>query len=191
MLCFLLTDGLVSYLLPLANKINNVQTLDDPYDGTTDKQLLFKAGGLGKLADDTYGTTRIGSTTAAKWIAYKKRSKFKPFFQFEFAALRRFTAIKFHTINKGSNIKVFTQVKVLFSNDGRKFGQEKFYSTSAAERLSSSAFIITVPVPDVVAKFVKCVFSQPGEWMLFSEVDFTSGMQYSNLISNLISTDVP
>eukprot|EP00112_Aurelia_sp_Birch-Aquarium-sp1_P003564 Seg140.2 transcript_id=Seg140.2/GoldUCD/mRNA.D3Y31 product="Discoidin domain-containing receptor 2" protein_id=Seg140.2/GoldUCD/D3Y31 len=167
-------DGLVSYLLPLANKFNNLQTLDNTYDGSADKQLSYKAGGLGKLADDTYGATRIGSTTSSKWIAYKKRSKFKPFFQFEFAAQRRFSAIKFHTINKGSDIKVFTQVKVLFSNDGRKFGQEKLYSTSAAERLSSSAFIITIPVSDVVAKFIKCVFSQPGEWMLFSEVDFTS-----------------
>ncbi|XP_065052970.1 discoidin domain-containing receptor tyrosine kinase B-like isoform X2 [Rhopilema esculentum] len=163
-------DRLVSYLLPLANKFGEFQTTDHVYDGETDTQLEFKAGGLGKLVDDEYGDATIGN----KWVAFKKRQKFMPFFQFDFGIKRRFNAIKFHMINKGSNIQVFSQVKIQFSEDGRIFGKEQIYLTTAAERHSSSAFVITVSIPEIVAKVVKCIFTQSAEWMMFSEIEFSA-----------------
>lgn len=169
-------DHLKSYLLPLADKISEQDTRDYTYDGVINKQLFFRAGGLGKLVDDEYGSEIVDESSLAKWIAYKKRDKFMPFFQFEFAVQRRFSAVKFHMVNKESRIEVFSQVKILFSDDGTKFEKELVYLTTAAERHSSSAFIITVPIPDVTTRHVKCIFTQTAQWMLFSEVDFTSGM---------------
>ncbi len=171
----MISDGLISYQLLLANDMQGKRTTDDSYDGATSSLLSVKGAGLGKLTDDSYGTSVIGTTLSSNWIAYRKKTKFSPFFLFDFETKRRFSAIKFHMLNKGSNIKVFSRVQILFSDDRRKFEKEATYFTSAAERLSSAAFVITVPLNHVVAKFIKCVFTQPKEWMLFSEVDFTSG----------------
>jgi len=165
---------LLSYLLPLADKFAGQNTKDYTYDGATNTKLAFKAGGLGKLTDDEYGSNAFATLSLSKWIAYKKRITFMPFFQFDFASKRRFSAVKFHMINRGSNIQVFSKVSILFSNDGTKFDRERIYLTTAAERHSSSDFIITVTLPNVIAKHLKCVFTQSAEWMLFSEVDFTT-----------------
>ena len=170
---------MISYLLPLADKVVDANTNDYTYDGATNTKLAFKAGGLGKLVDDVYGKDIVSLKSYSKWVAYKKRDKFMPFFQFDFAVKRRFSAVKFHMLNKGSKIQVFSKVRILFSSDGRNFGKEKVYLTTAAERHSSSAFIITVPIPEVIAKHIKCIFTQNAELMLFSEVDFASGNLFS------------
>eukprot|EP00794_Sanderia_malayensis_P003008 gene3008-3466_t len=167
-------DGLISYQLPFANDMQGVKTTDNVYDGSTSQLLSYKASGLGKLTDDDYGTPQLGDSLSSKWIAYKRRAQFSPFFQFDFKSKRRFSAIKFHMLNKGSSIKVFTQVQVLFSTDGKLFGNEAKYLTTAAERMSLAAFVITVPINRIIAKNIKCVFAQPKDWMLFSEVDFIS-----------------
>ena len=159
----------------MADKFADQNTKDYTYDGATNTKLAFKAGGLGKLADDEYGSNDFKALSLSKWIAYKKRIKFMPFFQFDFASKRRFSAVKFHMINRGSKIQVFSKASIHFSNDGTKFDREQVYLTTAAERHSSSAFIITVTLPNVIAKHVKCVFTQNAEWMLFSEVDFSTG----------------
>ena len=159
----------------MADKVAEQNTKDYTYDGLTNAKLAFKAGGLGKLSDDEYGNDNLDSFSLSKWVAYLKRDQFMPFIQFEFAVERRFSAVKFHMINKGSNIQVFSKVSIRFSNDGREFGRELVYQTTAAERHSSSAFIITVPLQNIIAKYMKCIFTQSAKWMLFSEVDFTSG----------------
>lgn len=164
----------------MADKLSEQNTVDYSYDGSVDTKLAFKAGGVGKLVDDEYGSEILNLQSLSKWVAYRKRDKFMPFIQFDFAVKRRFSAVKFHMINKDSNIQVFSQVKVLFSNDGRQFAKELIYLTTAAERHSSSAFVITVPVPEVIAKYVKCIFTQTAQWMLFSEIDFTSGITCFN-----------
>ena len=159
----------------MADKLADQDTRDYTYDGITDTKLAFKAGGLGKLVDDEYGSEILDSSSLSKWIAYKKRDNFMPFVQFDFAVKRRFSAVKFHVINKGSNIQVFSKVNIHFSTDGKNFERQFVYLTTAAERHSSSAFIITVQLSNVIAKHIKCIFTQNTKWMLFSEVEFTSG----------------
>ena len=166
-------DGLAYYYASGIGKVlNGISMVDKGYDGTKYPSIGFITHGLGQLTDDIYGTSNLQGKSPSPWVGFNNPH---PVLIFKFHVRRKFSMIKFHTLNKGQHIKVFSKVEIEVSNDGKNFTRPTVYSSSSAERLSAGAFKISVGLGRVVCQYIKAKFTQQGSWIAISEVDFSSG----------------
>lgn len=182
-------DGLLSYRISQGNlrkkKPGWSFLRDKGYDGN---RLSFgpKPGllynGLGQLTDGVTGHVTdwndTGNPNWIYWIGWQDVETPKPSVTFVFSSLRRFSRVRFHTLNlPGQHEKMlFSKVVLSFSKDGEYFAWKTIYEPSMAKRsaMSNRAFWIEVNLDGHVGKHVTCDFQYYGWWVLISEVEFNS-----------------
>ena len=188
-------DGLLSYRISQGNlrkkKPGWSSLRDKGYDGN---RLSFgpKPGllynGLGQLTDGVTGHVTdwndTGNPNWIYWIGWQDVETRKPSVTFVFSSLRRFSRVRFHTLNlPGQHEKMlFSKVVLSFSKDGEYFAWKTIYEPSMAKRsaMSNRAFWIEVNLDGHVGKHVTCDFQYYGWWVLISEVEFNSGAYIIN-----------
>ena len=146
---------------------------DNIYDGFIQKQPGLVLGGLGKLTNGIYGQDDLESKTQAKdWVGYTG----SPALIFRFEKSRIFKGIRFHVCNKNKNIRLFSEVHISVSQDGKIYNSTSVFKPTLNDTNRIGVFSVQGNLGNIRAKFLKCAFQLPrNSWLLISEVDFKSG----------------
>ena len=169
-------SGLVSYSMPQGDVRGGVYNFTDAiYDGILNNRIL--SFGLGMLTDGRLALSDYVDTNGFGWIGWRKNYTPEPYIIFEFLETRIFHSVTFHcNVRDRTRIKLFSKVTVSFNVDGISYDASLSYEP---ENVSSGHVWmnhnVTVDLCQHIGKFVKLNFTYRGDWILISEVTFSSG----------------
>jgi discoidin domain receptor family protein 2 len=162
---------------------SEVDLYDLTYDGSEMNHYL--SGGLGQLVDGDLGTWNFRldvQQTGHKgyqWIGWRNESlNADPIdIVFLFDELRNLSGVTIHCNNLFSkDIRVFRHAEIYTSIGGLYFDTQPVIYDYYRDDVMYHARNVTIPIPHLVAKYVKLRLHFDARWLLISEVTFQSGM---------------
>ena len=164
--------GLKSYASQNGGIREGIDLTDFAYDGITQNGSLL--GGLGKLTDDIYDNSDTINNRSS-WVGYYSS---RPQVIFEFQKNKFIKQIMIYINNQNSDVKIFKQVDIECSNNGKKYVLGKTYVPSNDLILKLDSFAIVINL-EAETKFIKLIFTKSSKWLLISEIAFISGSYLS------------
>ncbi|KAK2152482.1 hypothetical protein LSH36_327g03009 [Paralvinella palmiformis] len=158
-----------------------VDLFDLTYDGTEKDNYL--SGGLGQLTDNQVGTWNfrldIDQTghRGYEWIGWRNDSLNSGPVDiiFQFDEPRNISAVTVHCNNLFSkDIRVFRRAEVYTSTDHPDFDDQPVVYDYYRDDVIYHARNVTIPIPHLVAEYVKLRLHFDARWMLISEITFHS-----------------
>ncbi|CAB0034326.1 unnamed protein product, partial [Trichogramma brassicae] len=180
------SDGIVSYSMPQGEKRGtDWEFFDATYDGLWDGELRR---GLGQLTDGRAGPDnfKFGFHTHERgkgWVGWRNdtRNGQPVEIKFEFDRVREFSALHIVCSNQFSkDIKVFSQLEVLFSVGGKHYTVEPITYNSMEDGIFETAHNVTVKLHNRVGRFVKLRLYFAAKWIMVSEISFISVVAHGN-----------
>uniref|UniRef100_A0ABD2WI91 Protein kinase domain-containing protein n=1 Tax=Trichogramma kaykai TaxID=54128 RepID=A0ABD2WI91_9HYME len=180
------SDGIVSYSMPQGEKRGaDWEFFDATYDGLWDGELRR---GLGQLTDGRAGPDnfKFGFHTHERgkgWVGWRNdtRNGQPVEIKFEFDRVREFSALHIVCSNQFSkDIKVFSQLEVLFSVGGKHYTVEPITYSSMEDGIFETAHNVTVKLHNRVGRFVKLRLYFAAKWIMVSEISFISVVAHGN-----------
>ena len=186
---FFLTDGVVSYSMVQGDvKGKGVNLNDDTYDGVIDDNGVL-SGGLGQLTDfevgffnfrlDLQGLNKKGY----EWVGWRNdtRPENTPIeILFEFDSIRNFTSVRLYCNNIFSkDVRIFKRAELYFSVGGEYYVSEPIAYETLRDDIIEFARYVTIPIPQMIGRFVRLMLHFDAKWIMISEVNFQSGNYYS------------
>ncbi|KAF6200643.1 hypothetical protein GE061_005086 [Apolygus lucorum] len=160
---------------------------DLSYDGYLDGAVM--SGGLGQLVDGLYGSDDFLQETrepsgGSRWVGWMNESQQSDNLPilFQFDGVRKFSAMHLHTSHIVTrDVQVFSAAVVSFSLDGIRYQANPVKFVPRIDKPKESAFNVTIPLHDRLAKFLKIQLFFSARWILLSEVAFESSSVSTNL----------
>ena len=163
-----------------------VDLFDLTYDGVEKDHYL--SGGLGQLTDGQLGTwnfrldTQQNGHRGYEWIGWRNDS-LNPGpvdIVFQFDEPCNISAVTIHCNNLFSkDIRVFRRAEVYTSSGDTDFDDQPVVYDYYRDDVIYHARNVTIPIPHLVADYVKLRLHFDSRWMLISEVTFHSGNRSS------------
>ena len=149
--------------------------IDSGYDGLTKNHFL--SSGLGMLTDDNLASEDYTDNGGLGWIGWSVKDTPAPYVIFEFMETRIFRSVIIHCNFKDrTEINLFSKVVVEFNVDVVSFDANLTHKPKAVSSGSSwMNYNVTINLCQHIGKLVKLNFTYGGDWILISEVIFTSG----------------
>ncbi|XP_014208586.1 discoidin domain-containing receptor 2-like [Copidosoma floridanum] len=192
------TDGIVSYSMPQGNKRStDWEFFDAIYDGPWDGELRRGLGLLtdGRTGPDNFKVGIHAHDRGKGWVGWRNDTRAgQPVeIKFEFDRVREFSAVHVVCNNQfNKDIKVFSQMEVLFSIGGKFYSGEPITYNSMEDNVFEHAHNVTVKLHNRVGKFVKLKLHFSAKWIMISEVSFISVVAHGNFSAEeLASTESP
>ena len=166
---------------------STLELMDHTYDGQEDSRTGDLRGGLGQLVDGRYGYDNFKAGSGKKghaghlkgydWLGWKKKTNQAAInLVFAFDQVRTFERVEIHANNHFSkDIQVFKEVKVYFSNEEDKFGDDRYVDFKYMPDLSiENARNVSINLKQEHGQFVMLQLYFNAKWILISEVTFYS-----------------
>ncbi|XP_045034749.1 discoidin domain-containing receptor tyrosine kinase B isoform X1 [Daphnia magna] len=169
--------GVVSYSAPQGDVFRSVDLIDESYDGIIENGFL--KGGLGQLTDGRVGSHGVDDF-GYEWVGWQNKTnapRLSPLeLTFEFQGVRNFSRIDVFANNDyHKNIQVFSELRVLFSIGGRQFPSSSCVIYSyMPDRFLADARNVSIHLGFKMARYLKLQFTFAAEWLVISELYFTS-----------------
>uniref|UniRef100_A0A672GDS7 receptor protein-tyrosine kinase n=1 Tax=Salarias fasciatus TaxID=181472 RepID=A0A672GDS7_SALFA len=186
-------DGLISYSAPegqllMAPGYPVASLNDSTYDGAHERRRLL--GGLGQLTDGVVGlddflvTRQLQVWLGYDYLGWRNDSLGAPGhveMDFLFDKQRNFTSMKVHSNNMFSRgVKIFSSVTCWFKPRLiASWEAEPVTFKTVLDDRNPSARYVTVPLRRRAARALRCRFFFADVWMMFSEISFQSGGNFS------------
>ena len=155
---------------------------DFTYDGILSSGYL--SGGIGQLMDGEEGQSNFRldpknlGLRGYEWVGWKSDTfGGNPVeITFKFDAVRNFSYVKLFCNNLFSReVRVFSNVKVFFGNDGQQYLAPPIDYEFARDEAMEYAREVTIPLRNSVGRYVKLWLFFDSRWMMVSEIQFESG----------------
>jgi discoidin domain receptor family protein 2 len=183
LLCFTLTDGILSYSMRQGDKRGtDVEFLDFSYDGVVSDNYL--SDGLGQLTDGEEGDTNFRldqqdiGVKGYEWVGWKNDTLIDPgpvSILFKFDSVRNFTSVMLFCNNYFSkDIRVFKTAVIHYSIGGKYFSvkKDKFYFIR--DTVVEYARNVQIKLDHIIARYIRLDLYFDSKWILISEVQFDS-----------------
>ncbi|XP_011501305.1 PREDICTED: discoidin domain-containing receptor 2-like [Ceratosolen solmsi marchali] len=192
------SDGVVSYSMPQGDKRgSDWEFFDSAYDGPWDGELRRGLGQLtdGKTGPDNFKPGLHAHERRKGWVGWRNDTRNgQPIeIKFEFDRIREFSAVHVFSNNQLSkDVKVFSQLEILFSIGGKYYTGEPITYNSIEDNIFEVSQNITVKLHNRVGKFVKVRLHFSAKWIMISEITFVSVVAHGNFSAEeLTSTETP
>ena len=145
------------------------------YDGLTKNHFL--SSGLGMLTDGNLAPEDYIASGGLGWIGWSVKDTPAPYVIFEFMETRIFRSVIIHcNIRDRTKINLFSKVVVEFNVDVVSFDANLTHKPEAVSSgLRWMNYNVTINLCQHIGKLVRLNFTYGGDWILISEVTFSSG----------------
>ncbi|CAK8673353.1 unnamed protein product [Clavelina lepadiformis] len=198
------TSGLISYgmtapddVFPFPPRNPSTMYSDDTYDGI--KRSPYFSRGLGQLTDGIVGDDDLSKTKShfqtnamgydyVGWSQNTQQDR-NVDITFRFDDLKNFTSMRVHCgINENIGARIFLSLVIQHSVDGRIYSKNDDASRLAfntqVDVKSMNSRWMTIPLRNVVARFIKASFTIDGKRLLISEIEFYNENAANNVADN-------
>ena len=168
-------SGLVAYQMPQGNaRGGRYNFTDSRYDGLTKNNFL--SSGLGMLTDGNLAPEDYIDSDGLGWIGWNVKDTPAPYVIFEFIEPRIFHSVTIHcNIRDPMKVNLFSKVVVEFNVNVVSFDANLTHKPEAVSSGSSwMNYNVTINLCRQIGKLVKLNFTYGGDWILISEVTFSS-----------------
>ena len=170
-----------SYSLPIGHKTarGKVQFRDTTYNGKIDSDFNRK-GGTGILTDGKFGPADAKQHSGKGWVGWSSELTASQYITitFEFSEVRKFKDVRLF-VNVDKDNAVFVTSRILFASTNDGFSNSSYlqYCPNNVQYNGQNAEIavISLPLCDNEARFVKLQLFFGGKWLLLTEIIFNSG----------------
>ncbi|XP_050360580.1 discoidin domain-containing receptor 2-like [Nymphalis io] len=177
-------QALIAYSAPKGGDMQSMtggaRFEDLSYDGVMRNGRLID--GLGQLTDSFIGPNDFElpdpmDTQGTRWVGWNKTmlvdNEVK--LTFNFSNYRLFHCVDIHTNNMFTkDVQLFKEAEVYFSLEGERWQEDYISNEPKQDRVSEHARIIHIDLENRTAKHIMFKLKFQHEWILLSEVTFTS-----------------
>ena len=163
--------------MPVGYKDEKVAFNDTSYNGVTINQVY--KDGTGILTDGKFGSDDVKQDKGEGWVGWRGRNSVADI-NFEFSSVRKFKDVTLTmNVDKERAYAVFKKSQIFFASTNESFSNSPFLEYCPKEFSDDDGQykrIISLPLCENTARFIKLRLYFGGEWLLITEISFNSGI---------------